>query len=230
VTVIFTGLGQHGFWLNPACLLSAFLLVQLLPLVLVQLLLALFPPPQGAFGPVATLLSTLRDPKKRRPSFRRPPGWCWTWATACSVPVLQHRLTPEAFQVPPHHPLFAGVPGGAGCPATHPLPRAHHQQQGQQDLSTTRNVLIDCTAADPRKTKLVTNNMVTWFSQYCKEPFSVYAMTVVPPGTGPGPDPAIVEQGGAKQQHSGGTATTTTYPDLGSHNITASVPEVNAKF
>ncbi|XP_063771978.1 phenylalanine--tRNA ligase beta subunit [Pseudophryne corroboree] len=45
----------------------------------------------------------------------------------------------------------------------------------------TRNVFIECTATDLTKAKIVLDIMVTMFSEYCKEPFTVEAAEVIYP-------------------------------------------------
>lgn len=45
----------------------------------------------------------------------------------------------------------------------------------------TRNVFIECTATDHTKAKTVLNTMVTMFSEYCEEPFTVEQVKVVYP-------------------------------------------------
>ncbi|XP_044259116.1 phenylalanine--tRNA ligase beta subunit [Tribolium madens] len=43
----------------------------------------------------------------------------------------------------------------------------------------TKNVLIECTATDLTKARIVVDTMVCMFSQYCKEPFTVEACEVI---------------------------------------------------
>jgi phenylalanyl-tRNA synthetase beta chain len=43
----------------------------------------------------------------------------------------------------------------------------------------TKNVLIECTATDLAKAQVVLNTMVTMFSEYCAEPFTVESVDVV---------------------------------------------------
>jgi phenylalanyl-tRNA synthetase beta chain len=45
----------------------------------------------------------------------------------------------------------------------------------------TKNVFIECTATDITKAKVVLNTMVTMFSQYCAEPFTVEQVEIVYP-------------------------------------------------
>ncbi len=78
----------------------------------------------------------------------------------------------------------------------------------------TKNVFIECTATDLTKANVVLNVMVTMFSEYCAEPFTLEAVEVryeepVRAGTG------------------GGDATLKGYttPDLASRTATVSVPE-----
>lgn len=67
----------------------------------------------------------------------------------------------------------------------------------------TRNVFIECTATDLTKAKIVLNTMVTMFGGYCKRPFEVEEVEVIYPDN-----------------------TSHFYPDLSTHEISASVTYV----
>eukprot|EP00961_Rhodomonas_salina_P017330 233130-Rhodomonas_salina.1 len=43
----------------------------------------------------------------------------------------------------------------------------------------TKNVLIECTATDPMRAKIVLDTVVAMFSQYCTEPFTCEDLLVV---------------------------------------------------
>ncbi|CAJ0748725.1 10532_t:CDS:2, partial [Entrophospora sp. SA101] len=48
----------------------------------------------------------------------------------------------------------------------------------------TKNVFIECTATDLSKAKIVLNTVVTMFSEYCEQPFTVEPVEVIyPDGT-----------------------------------------------